>query len=62
MLFILLTVILVAGSALIPHMWVLSCLVLLTLIALLALHEIRRDRNIRRTVRKYAEEMREPGY
>jgi hypothetical protein len=55
MLFILLTLILVAGSALIPHMWVLSCLVLLTLIALLALHEIRRDRSLRqlygRTVR-----------
>jgi hypothetical protein len=47
MLFILLTAILVAGSALIPHMWVLSCLVLLTLIALLALHEIRRDRSLR---------------
>ena len=47
MLFILLTVILVAGSALIPHMWVLSCLVLLTLIVLLALHEIRRDRDLR---------------
>ena len=46
-LFILLTVILVAGSALIPHMWVLSCLVLLTLITLLALHEIRRDRSLR---------------
>ena len=46
-LFILLTVILVAGAALIPHMWVLSCLVLLTLIALLALHEIRRDRSLR---------------
>jgi hypothetical protein len=46
MLFILLTVILVAGAALIPHMWVLSCLVLLTLIALLALHEIRRDRSL----------------
>jgi hypothetical protein len=28
-------------------MWVLSCLVLLTLIALLALHDIRRDRNLR---------------
>jgi hypothetical protein len=27
-------------------MWVLSCLVLLTLIALLALHEIRRDRSL----------------
>jgi hypothetical protein len=47
MLFILLTVILVTGAALIPHMWVLSCLVLLTLIALLALHEIRRDRSLR---------------
>ena len=47
MLFILLTAILVAGAALIPHMWVLSGLVLLTLIALLALHEIRRDRNVR---------------
>ncbi len=47
MLFILLSVILVAGAALIPHMWVLSCLVLLTLIALLALHEIRRDRGLR---------------
>ncbi len=56
MLFILLSVILVAGAALIPHMWVLSCLVLLTLIALLALHEIRRDRSLReqygRTVRR----------
>ena len=47
MLFVLLTAILVAGAALIPHMWVLSCLVLLTLIALLALHEIRRDRSLR---------------
>jgi hypothetical protein len=47
MLFLLLTAILVAGAALIPHMWVVSCLVLLTLIALLALHEIRRDRNLR---------------
>jgi hypothetical protein len=28
-------------------MWVLSCLVLLTLIALLGLHEIRRDRGLR---------------
>jgi hypothetical protein len=45
--FILLTAILVAGSALIPHMWVLSCLVLLTFIALLVLHEVRRDRNLR---------------
>jgi hypothetical protein len=47
MLFLLLTAILVAGAALIPHMWVVSCLVLLTLIALLALHEIRRDRSLR---------------
>jgi hypothetical protein len=38
---------LVAGAALIPHMWVLSCLVLLTLIALLALHDVRRNRNLR---------------
>jgi hypothetical protein len=45
-LFILLTVVLVAGAALIPHMWVLSCLVLLTLIALLILHEVRRDRSL----------------
>jgi len=45
--FVLLTVVLVAGAALIPHMWVLSCLVLLTLIALLALHDLRRDRNLR---------------
>jgi hypothetical protein len=45
-LFMLLTAILVAGAALIPHMWVLSSLVLLTLIALLALHEIRRDRSV----------------
>ena len=47
MLFLLLTAILVAGAALIPHMWVISCLVQLTLIALLALHEIRRDRSVR---------------
>ena len=46
-LFIVLTVVLVIGAALIPHMWVLSCLVLLTLIALLALHEVRRDRSLR---------------
>ena len=46
-LLILLTAILVAGAALIPHMWVLSCLVLLTLLALLALHEVRRDRSLR---------------
>lgn len=55
-LFILLIAIMVAGAALIPHMWVLSCLVLLTLIALLALHEIRRDRSLPqrhgRTVRR----------
>jgi hypothetical protein len=44
--FVLLTTVLVVGSALIPHMWVLSCLVL-TLVALLALHEVRRDRNLR---------------
>lgn len=47
MLFVLLTAILVAGAALIPHMWVLSCLVLLTLIASLALHAIRRDSSVR---------------
>ena len=41
-----LTVVLVVGAALIPDMWVLSCLVLLTLIALLALHEVRRDRSL----------------
>jgi hypothetical protein len=52
MLFLLLTAILVAGAALIPHMWVVSCLVLLTLIALLALHEIRRDRNLREHYQK----------
>ena len=46
-LFVLLTAVLVAGAALIPHMWVLSCLVLLALIALLALHEVRRDRSLR---------------
>jgi hypothetical protein len=45
--FIVLTTVLVVGAALIPHMWVLSCLVLLTLIALLALHDVRRDRNLR---------------
>jgi hypothetical protein len=44
--FVLLTLILVAGAALVPHMWVLSCLVLLTMIALLALHEVRRDRSL----------------
>jgi hypothetical protein len=46
-LFLVLIFILVAGAALIPHMWVLSGLVLLTLIALLVLHEVRRDRNLR---------------
>jgi MFS family permease len=46
MLLVLLTVVLVVGAALIPHMWVLSCLVLLTLIALLVLHEVRRDRGL----------------
>jgi hypothetical protein len=50
-LFVLLTAILVAGAALIPHMWVLSCLVLLTLIALLALHEARRDRSLQQHYR-----------
>lgn len=43
-LFVVLTAILVAGAALVPHMWVLSGLVMLTLIALLALHDVRRDR------------------
>jgi hypothetical protein len=47
-LFVFLTVILVLGAALIPHMWVLSCLVLLTLIGLLVLHDVRRERNLRR--------------
>jgi hypothetical protein len=45
-LFVILTLILVAGAALIPHMWVLSGLVMLTFIALLVLHEVRRDRNV----------------
>jgi hypothetical protein len=45
-LFVVLTAILVAGAALVPHMWVLSCLVMLTFIALLVLHEVRRDRTI----------------
>lgn len=44
--FIVLAVVLVAGAALVPHMWVLSGLVLLTLIALLVLHEVRRDRSL----------------
>lgn len=44
--FIVLTVVLVAGAALVPHMWVLSGLVLLTLIVLLVLHEVRRDRSL----------------
>ncbi|MFN8589824.1 MAG: hypothetical protein U0031_00090 [Thermomicrobiales bacterium] len=42
---IVLVLILVAGAALIPHMWVVSGLVLLTLIALLALHDLHRDRS-----------------
>ena len=50
-LFVVLTTILVAGAALVPHMWVLSCLVLLTLIALLALHEVRRDRSLQQHYR-----------
>jgi hypothetical protein len=50
-LFVVLTTILVAGAALIPHMWVLSCLVLLTLIALLTLHEVRRDRSLEKHYR-----------
>jgi hypothetical protein len=41
---VVLVTILVAGAALIPHMWVLSGLVLLTLIALLTLHDIHRQR------------------
>jgi hypothetical protein len=51
-LFVLLTAVLVVGAALIPHMWVLNCLVLLTLIALLALHEIRRDRSLQHQFRR----------
>jgi hypothetical protein len=51
-LLVLLTVVLVAGAALIPHMWVLSCLVLLTLIALLVLHEVRRDRGLQGQYRR----------
>jgi hypothetical protein len=43
-LFVVLVTILVAGAALIPHMWVLSCLILLTLIALLVLHDVHRQR------------------
>lgn len=46
MIFVVLVVILVAGAALVPHMWVLSGMVLLTLIVLLALHEVRRDRSV----------------
>lgn len=42
---IVLVLILVAGAALIPHMWVVSGLVLLTLIVLLALHDLHRDRS-----------------
>ena len=59
-LFVLLTVVLVVGAALIPHMWVLSCLVLLTLIALLALHEIRRDRGLQQRYGR-ASRSSEPG-
>jgi MFS family permease len=44
--FLALAVVLVAGAALVPHMWVLSGLVLLTLIALMVLHEVRRDRGL----------------
>jgi hypothetical protein len=51
-LFVVLTVILVAGAALVPHMWVLSSLVLLTFIALLVLHEVRRDRGLRNVYRR----------
>ena len=51
-LFVILTVVLVLGAALIPHMWVVSCLVLLTFIALLTLHEIRRDRNLQEQFRR----------
>jgi hypothetical protein len=57
-LFLILTVILVAGAALIPHMWVLSCLVLLTLIFLMILHELHRDRNIQM---RYGSAMGSPG-
>jgi len=49
--FILLTAVLVVAAALVPHMWVLSCLVLLTLIALLTLHEVRRDRSLEKHYR-----------
>jgi hypothetical protein len=58
--FVLLTAVLVVGSALVPHMWVLSCLVLLTLIALLALHDVRRDRNLLQQYRRGAPFVR-PG-
>ena len=58
--FVLLTTVLVVGAALIPHMWVLSCLVLLTLIALLALHEVRRDRNLRQRYERVLSSVR-PG-
>ena len=60
MVFILLTTVLVVGAALVPHMWVLSCLVLLTLIALLALHEVRRDRNLRQRYERVLSSVR-PG-
>jgi hypothetical protein len=54
--FVLLTAVLIAGAALIPHMWVLSCFVLLMLIAPLALHEVRSNENIRMTMLKCEEE------
>ena len=44
LLFVVLTAFLVIGAALVPHMWVLSCLVMLTFIELLVMHEVRRDR------------------
>lgn len=58
-LFVALTLILVAGAARIPHMWVLSCLVLLTRIAQLVLHEVRRDRTLQE---RYASMLPPPGY
>lgn len=48
---VVLTLILVLGAAFIPHMWVLSCLVLLALISLFVLHDVRRDRSPVRTSR-----------
>jgi MFS family permease len=55
---VVLVLVLVVGAALVPHMWVLSCLVLLTLIALLALHDVRRDRGLRA---RYGRAARGPG-